>query len=265
LEQASIVIPAFNVWKKTARCLDAVAKTARGHEVIVVDNGSSDETGTGLARRASREQAFDLRVVANSSNRNFAGGSNDGLRVASCDRVVFLNNDTVPLHGWLDPLLERLDDPTVGVVGALLWYPGKPRRAQHAGMAFSGEKKALHLYRGMTADDAPGIHHGKDLQMVTGACMALRTENALAVGGFDEQYRNGWEDVALCFSVRFDLGLRCVYEPRSQVLHDEAQTPGRFLADEVNRERFMARWESKIATDARDIIRRIDGGLHGIG
>lgn len=259
--EASIVIPAYNVWAKTERCLDALQRTARNADVIVVDNGSTDETAERLSKRQRKERAYDLSVVTHPTNRNFAGGSNAGLALAECENVVFLNNDTVPQPGWLLPLLERLDDPTVGVVGSLLWYPGKPQRAQHAGMAFSGEQKSLHLYRGMTAVDAPGIHHGKDLQCVTGACMALRTTDARAVGGFDEGYVNGWEDVCLCFSIRFDLGLRCVYEPRSQVIHEEAQSPGRFCADEPNRERFMAKWESKVRSDARDIIQRIDGGV----
>lgn len=258
---ASIIVPVFNLWSVTARCLDTLQRTARNTEVIVVDNGSSDETGFHLDRRAKHEKSYELRVVTNAENRNFAGGCNDGLRQATRDNVVFLNNDTVPQPGWLAPLLVRLQTPEVGVVGALLWYPGRPQRAQHAGMAFSGELQCMHLYRGMTAKDAPGIHNAKDLQCVTGACMALRRDVALQLGGFDEAYRNGWEDVDLCFRVRLNLGLRVVYEPRSQLVHEEGQTPGRYIADADNRGLFMSRWGGNVRADGRDIIQRIDGGV----
>lgn len=258
---ASIVIPAYNLAEKTARCLDALARTARGSEVIVVDNGSADETARMLARRAAKERAFELRPVYLNANQNFAGGSNAGLAEATRDVVVFLNNDTIPEPGWLPPLVEALDDETIGAVGALLWYPGKPRRAQHAGMAFTGEGRAIHLYRGMTAKDAPGIFAAKDLQCVTGACLAMRLADARALDGFDPAYRNGWEDVDLCFRVRYKIGARVRYEPRSQLVHEEGQTPGRFANDTENARRFFERYGAKVVHDAGDIIARIDGGV----
>ena len=65
----------------------------------------------------------------------------------------------------------------------------------------------------------------------------------------------------LCFRVRFELGLRVVYEPKAQLMHEEGQTPGRYVADNVNAARFFGRWGDKVVPDAKDVIDRVDGGV----
>lgn len=249
----SIVIPVFNRWKLTEACLRSVrATTARAQvQVIVVDNGSTDET----AEQCQAGGLVDTYVPV-PTNQGFAWGCNYGLLEAEADAVVFLNNDTVALDGWLPPTLENLRDPTIGAVGALLWYPGRVRAVQHAGMAFSTGPKVLHLYRHRREEHEPGIMRAKDLQCVTGAFLAMRRSEARALGGFCTEYRNGFEDVDLCFRVRFQLGLRVRYEPRIQLLHHESQTEGRGVHEAENELLFFSKWGDKVAVDLGGIMRQ---------
>src|SRR5882724_6431875 len=95
----SVIIPAFNRAALTRQCLDALLRHPAGFEVeiIVVDNGSRDGTRAMLARYGER-----IRVLTHEENRFFATACNRGAELARSPFLVFLNNDTVPLAGWLD-------------------------------------------------------------------------------------------------------------------------------------------------------------------
>ena len=97
LPLVSIIIPLFNQVDFTRRCLEALAQTAGTsipHEIILVDNGSTDATGEYL-----RSVGNNVSVIRNSSNQGFARACNQGARAAVGTYLLFLNNDTVPLHG----------------------------------------------------------------------------------------------------------------------------------------------------------------------
>jgi GT2 family glycosyltransferase len=254
----SVVIPVFNRWQLTLACLRSLRATSRRSdvEVIVVDNGSTDQTAKDADGHAvGRDPLIDV-LVRHNRNQGFAEGSNAGLAAASGDVVVFLNNDTTACDKlWAPAIRDTLDDGSIGAVGALLWYPGRVRAVQHAGMAFTSGPKILHLYRHRRIEHEPGIMRAKDLQAVTGACLALRTADARQLGGFSPDYVNSFEDVDLCFRVRFELGLRVFYQPAIQFLHHEGQTEGRHLREAENEVLFGQRWGSRIEVDLPRIMR----------
>ncbi len=283
--KVSIVIPIYNRWSLTRACVRALQNTCRPgamvtrpgelvataggepttvpvdpveFEFVFVDNGSEDGSRDRLRELALEDRR--IKVGRFEQNHGFAIGSNEGLRVATGDVVVFLNNDTEALGFWWAPLVERLTDPSVGVVGALLWYPGRPRTVQHAGMVFMGRAeaghplKAVHLYRHRQASHEPGIRRAKRLQMVTGACLAMRTADARRLGGFCTDYLNSYEDIDLCFRARFELGLDVWYEPRAELVHHESQTAGRAIRENANEGIFLQRWRERVEVDATRVM-----------
>lgn len=240
----SIVIPVFNKCELTLQCLRALAKVTSHvpHEIIVVDNASTDATPREMAK-----QPPPVRYLRNETNRNFAGACNQGAAAASGRYLVFLNNDTIPLQGWLDALIDEVrTHPEVAMVGSRLLYENG--LVQHAGIAFGRESRSpYHPHRCLRADD-PLVHRRRELQAVTAACILMRPRWFQNCGGFDEAYRNGYEDLDLCLQIRRAGGI-IVYQPRSALFHLESQTPGRMRHDNENRKRFFQRWSDTLLSD----------------
>jgi len=243
----SIVIPVFNQAHFTAKCLEAIfTNTPNCYEVIVVDNGSTDGTAQLLAQYGSR-----IQVIRNAQNQGFARACNSGAAAASTPFVLFLNNDTEVQPDWLPPLLAMGARPRVGAVGSRLLFPDGT--VQHAGVviverrgfvsllprhAFIGESQAIVLPTKATY-----------MQAVTAACILVNTKDFIDVGGFDEAYWNGCEDVDLCFKLA-QLGKKIVYEPRSVVVHHEGKSGHqRTIAIPNNNARLRSRWEGLVKPD----------------
>lgn len=243
--RASIVIPVWNRADLTRTCLAALEATTRptDFELIVVDNGSTDETSSLLAEQAA---AGKLTVIANARNLGFAAACNQGAAAAAADAVVFLNNDTEPSDGWLDALLDAAEAPDVGIVGARLLYPDGT--IQHAGIELV-DGVPDHPFR-FAAADLPDANCRRDLDMVTGACLLAKRSLFEEIGGFDTCYVNGVEDVDLCLKAR-EAGYRVVYEPAALLTHHEGQTPGRFDHVSQNLEKFFDRWRDRFDASGR--------------
>ena len=245
----SIIIPVFNRCDLTRGCLEAVRQTLAGHrgEIIVVDDGSSDETPAYLESLGRA-----VRVIQNHQNLGFAAACNRGAAEARGEFVVFLNNDTLPEPGWLEPLLDEVrNSEETGVVGAKLLYPD--RRIQHAGVAFSVPNGVpYNLFRGAAEDFEPGCQR-REYRAVTGACMLVRHSLFRALDGFDESYRNGFEDVDFCLRAR-ERGARVIYQPRSVVVHLEEQSEGRKDFDLQNLTLFLDRWGERNPPDETGIL-----------
>jgi GT2 family glycosyltransferase/glycosyltransferase involved in cell wall biosynthesis/tetratricopeptide (TPR) repeat protein len=234
--EVSIIIPTFNKLELTQQCLRALqANTpAPRHEIIVVDNGSTDGTVEFLR---VEEAAGRLRAVLNPQNGGFARACNQGVKVARTGLLLFLNNDTQVTPGWLEALAETLRRPQTGIAGAKLLYANG--RIQHAGIGFIGNVPD-HPHRHAPAD-APEVNQFRELDMVTGACLMIRTELFWQLAGFDEAYRNGVEDIDLCLRVRA-AGWKVVYQPKAVAFHLEGQTAGRFDHVSENLRLFFERW-----------------------
>lgn len=233
----SIIIPVWNNTALTQQCLTALASVTDGatFEVIVVDNGSTDGVQNFLQTLDG-----DVQVIRNQDNLGFAKACNQGARAARGEHLVFLNNDTIPLQGWLTALLQEVRTHSdVAVVGSKLLY--EDGTIQHAGVAFSREWfMPYHIYRGIDAH-AACVSHRRELDCVTAACMLVRREVFEEVGGFDEGYRNGFEDVDLCLKIR-EKNRKIVYQPQSVLYHLESRTPGRKAHDLDNSRRLHERW-----------------------
>ncbi len=220
----SIVIPVFNREDLTKQCLETLRPTLEGAgagEVIIVDNGSRPETAAVLA-------AFPwVRVIRNERNLGFAAACNQGTRAAAGRYVVHLNNDTVGVAGWLATMLRVFEEePNVGIVGPKLLFPDGT--LQHAGVVayphrFGPETIGPYHYLWQQAGSHRVAAMPVDLEVVTGACLVTPRELFLELGGFEEVFWNGYEDVDYCLKVRA-RGLRVRYEPRAVLFHFESQS-----------------------------------------
>lgn len=246
----SIVIPVFNKAALTRHCLQTLRPTLEGAgegEVIVVDNASTDETPEMLADFPW------ITLIRNERNLGFAGANNQAARQARGEILVLLNNDTQGLPGWLAAMMESVRQPGVGAVGARLLYPNDS--IQHAGVViapvlFGRAALAPYHYQWKAAANAPHVAHPHDYQIVTGACLATPRELYLRLGGLDEIYWNGYEDVDFCLKIR-EQGLRIVYDPRATLYHFESQSGvQRFRKVAWNIRTLAERWSDRVAFDS---------------
>lgn len=233
----SIIIPVWNKVELTQQCLVALGPATEdvSFELIVVDNHSTDSTPQLLSSLGG-----DVRIITNDENLGFAKACNQGAAIATGEYLVFLNNDTIPLTGWLSALVDEVQThPDVTVVGSKLLY--QDGTTQHAGVAIDRNNLTpYHIYNGFAADH-PAVNKRRELNAVTAACLLIRRSVFAELGGFDEGFLNGFEDVDLCLRVREKQG-RIVYQPRSVLYHLESQTPGRKEHDQANANRLHRRW-----------------------
>ena len=218
--QTSIIIPVFNQAMHTLTCLRALAEhpALAASEILVIDDGSSDQTAEWMA------QVEGLQFHRRSQNGGFIAACNDGAARARGEVLVFLNNDTMPQPGWLDALLECFDaDPQVGLVGAQLLYPDG--RLQEAGGVVFADGSAWNYGRFESPQD-PRFASLRDADYCSGAALAIPRALFESIGGFDTRYAPAYyEDTDLAFAVRAS-GKRVLYQPASRVVHLEGITGG---------------------------------------
>ncbi len=244
----SIVVVAYGKRPYSERCLESLdaafgKRLGRDVELVLVDNASPDDT-----LELFRAWEPRARVLELPENRNFAGGYNAGAAAARGETLVLLNNDTRVPPGALEVLAEQAREPDVGLVGVRLEYPDG--RLQHGGFGWRAGTSGLipyHLFQWDRAD-LPAARCSFDLDSVTAACIATRRELFCELGGFDEGFVNGWEDVDLCLRVR-SRGLRVVYRGDVSVIHDEGGTSGGNYSSNDNVRLFASRWGELLEPD----------------
>ncbi len=246
--EVSIIIPVYGKLSYTLGCLVSLFDlgTKYSYEIIVVDDCSDDDSFSVLSSISG------LRVIQNKVNLGFLKSCNLAADEAKGKYLVFLNNDTEVLSGWLDHLIDTFDNhSSVGLVGSQLLYPDG--RLQEAG--------------GILWDDASGWNYGRlddpgkpeysyvrDVDYCSGASIAIRKELFLEMGGFDEIYSPAYfEDADLAFEVN-KAGYRVLYQPMSKVIHFEGITSGRDLSSGVksfqvvNKDKFYRKWRDRLKT-----------------
>jgi GT2 family glycosyltransferase/glycosyltransferase involved in cell wall biosynthesis len=239
----SIVIPVHNNVRVTRNCLCSLllAPNRASFEVIVVDDGSTDET------EELPELIKGVRFLRHKESRGFVHSCNDGGRLARGSYVLFLNNDTEVSSGWIDELLYAFDHfAGVGMAGAKLVYPNG--KLQEAGGIVWNNGDPWNYGRNGNASD-PRFNYTRQVDYISGACIMLPKSLWDDLGGFDERFAPAYfEDADLAFRVR-DRGFKTVYTPFSQVVHFEGLSSGKTIASggmkrfqEVNRPKFKARW-----------------------
>lgn len=250
---ASIVIPVRGQAPVTRQCLENLARyAARDVELIVVDDGSDDETSAVLG-----DYAPAIRVIPHETSLGFAVSCNDGAAAAGGEYVIFLNNDTRGEPGWLERLVEYADahDDVAAVGSRLLTQAGT---VQHAGIVICHDLMPRHVYRGFSGDH-PAVRRSRAFTAVTGACMLVRRAAFEDVGGFDPAFVNGFDDVDLCLRLRARGG-DVHYCAESTLVHLESATRRESESDfDANAARYLERWAAHVVPD--DLRVYVEDGL----
>ena len=242
--QVSFVIPLYNQLALTQACLASLRATLpRGltHEIILVDDGSTDGTRAWLATLRDA----NVRVVLNEKNLGYAAANNRGAALARGDSLVLLNNDLVLTRDWLDAMLsvQHCLGPKAGVIGNVQLNLGTGE-VDHVGIFIDSKAKPEHdrhrpLFR---LNFLPPVRR---VPAVTGACALLDRALWNQLGGFDEAFVNGGEDVDLCFRARAAGRVNAV-ALRSVIGHHVSASRGRQLRDERNSRRLATKWRREL-------------------
>jgi GT2 family glycosyltransferase len=242
-----LVVPVHNA----LRYLEPMLASLREHtqqdfyELVVVDDASGEETRTYLDGLPEA-----VRVERHDTNEGFSAACNRGAAGVCCEFLVFLNSDLEFRPGWLEALVSCAEeDDSVGAVGCRLLYPDGT--IQHGGVFLREDRldrvplAASHDHVGKGADD-PEAAKQADLLAVTAAAILVRRKAFEQVGGFDEGYFNGLEDVDFCLRLRRQ-GWRVVYEPACTLVHHESKSgSGRFLFARRNERKFVETWLGRV-------------------
>ncbi|GAB4174210.1 MAG: glycosyltransferase [Rhodocyclaceae bacterium] len=264
----SIVIPNHDKLEFLQPCVESILDrtTYPRYEVLIVDNQSTDPDLLEYYRELRGRHAQRVRVLAYDAPFNFAAINNLAARQARGEYLLLLNNDTEILQAdWLERLLSHGQRPEVGVVGARLIYP-ETGKLQHAGvvLGMKANDVADHPFSGALSWSEAGYMNraqvDQNYSAVTAACMLLRRELYLQVGGMDETRLTVlFNDVDLCLRIG-QAGYKIVWTPYATLVHhgssslrEEAADPMKnaLNAERARQERaaMMERWLPLLAND----------------
>lgn len=245
----SIIILNWNKLDYLKQCIENAVKNTDypNYEIVILDNAST-EAGT-------KEYLSSLphKTITSPVNLGFAKGNNEAVKHATGEYLLLLNNDTIPKHDWLTPMIELiLNNPECGIVGSKLLYPDGT--IQHIGIYLDYKGKRNHYFE-RYPEDIPEANKIRECEAVTGACLLIKKSVFSLVGGFDERYIQGVEDIDLCFKVR-ELGYKVFFCPQSVLIHfegishkdldDKQRKKVKRMMNKNNEKIFYEKWGEKI-------------------
>jgi O-antigen biosynthesis protein len=218
----SVVIPNWNGRDLLERYLPSVITAvppSEGHEILVVDNGSTDGSAEFV-----RAHFPEVTLLALPKNLGFGGGSNAGFRAAKNPIVVLLNSDMRVDPNFLAPLLESFRDPQVVAVSCQIFFSDPTKKREETGLTQgwweNGRLNVRHQDDGAVKRAYPCFYGG-------GGSCAFHRDRFLELGGFDELLAPFYlEDTDIGY-LAWKRGWKVLYEPRSIVFHEHRGTIGK--------------------------------------
>jgi|HubBroStandDraft_3_1064219.scaffolds.fasta_scaffold05466_4 GT2 family glycosyltransferase len=248
--RATLIVLAWNRWELTRRCLETLRETDLADaEVLVVDNGSTDETPARLA------ELDWVRTVRLPRNVGFVRGNNAGIAAADpSSDVVLLNNDLLfTQRNWLERLRQcAAADPRAGVVGCRLVLPDG--RLLHAG-TYVMPDTVWGQQIGSLEKDVGQYTGVREVEGIVFACAYLRRELIAAIGGLALDFESYFEDTDYCLRARA-AGFKTVVCGGVTLVHDEhgstRNDPAALMAlFGKSREIFRRKWGERLAARYR--------------
>lgn len=240
----SIIIPFKDQVGALKNCVNSILEksTYKNYEILLVNNGSElDETQKYLGTLKENAKDNKIKIIEYNEPFNYSSINNFAARKAKGEMLLLLNNDTQVLTpGWIEALLEHVQRPEVGAVGAKLLF--HDNLVQHAGVLIGvgGIANSSFLKN-------DGVDHGyfgqadviRNYSAVTGACLMVRKDLYFGLEGLDEKnLAVTFNDIDFCLRLR-EKGYLVVYTPYARLYHSESLTRGREV--DLNEVKYMQR------------------------
>ncbi len=246
----SIVIPVYNNLVYTLTSIVSILEheTSYSYEIIVGDDRSTDATPSVVSCLG-----HTVVLARHATNLGFLHNCNASARQAKGRYLVFLNNDTIVLPGWLDELIAPFAaDPAVGMTGSKLI--NGDGTLQEAGGILWNDGSAWNYGRGSKAR-LPHFSYSKDVDYISGASIAFPKTLWDELGGFDPLYTPAYnEDSDIAFRVRA-AGYRTWLAAHSVLIHHEGRSHGRDVTSGIkayqvsNQRKFLERWGATLKAE----------------
>ncbi|HEV7670224.1 MAG TPA: glycosyltransferase [Thermoanaerobaculia bacterium] len=245
--KATLLVLAWNRWDLTEKCLATLLATdLPDTEVLVVDNGSTDETPVRLAAMPG------IRVLRLEKNLGFVRGNNAGIAAADPESdLVLLNNDLIfTQHDWLARLrAAAASDPKIGVVGCRLCLPDG--RLLHAGTYILPDTMWGQQIGSLEQDLGQFTAEVREVEGIVFACALIKRELLGQIGGLALDFESYFEDTDYCLRAQA-AGWKTVVCGGVTLIHDEhgsTQNDPDALGDlfQTSRATFRAKWGAELA------------------
>jgi GT2 family glycosyltransferase/glycosyltransferase involved in cell wall biosynthesis len=244
--KASIIVLTYNNLHLTKLCVDSIFRNTiwPNFELIIVDNASKDATRDYLEKLAKQHE--NVKLILNDHNEGFAGGNNQGIRLATGEYIVPLNNDTIVTHGWLARLIRHLEsDAKIGLVGPVTNSIGNEAKIEV-------EYSCIEEMEAFSERQARQ-NEGKtfEIKMLALFCAVTRRKLFYEIGLLDERYEVGmFEDDDLASRLK-KAGYRLLCCEDVFIHHFHGAAFNQLSEDKykslfkANRNKFEAKWGVK--------------------
>ena len=226
------------------------------YEIIIVDNASNDYS---ISFLENIKNSLPLKIIRNNINKSFSEANNQAAKLAKGEYLLFLNNDVEPTYGWLNQMMQAaIESEDTGAIGAKLIYPDcsnsqfnkhQSFKIQHEGIVFKEESNGFIKPYNLNNNE-PFNNTNINLQdkaAVTASTLLIEKDKFWKVGGYDEGYNYGYEDVDLCLKL-LKKGYNNIYCPTALLYHYEFGTQETDKKRKIrkrrlrNRELFKKKW-----------------------
>ncbi len=244
----SVVIPVYNNWWITYRCLRAIQRSTNkcSFEIIVVDDASNDYTSAAL------RNIRGIKVVTNNKNVGYLESTNRGASQSSFSAkyIALLNNDTEPIGNWLDELLVVFgDNSETAIVGSTLIFPGG--QLQESGAQIFEDASGWNIGRGLQTSNEMFMTN-RQVDYCSAASILVAKDFWERVNGFDARFKPAYyEDSDLAMNA-WKLGYKVFISYKSWVIHHEGASHGTSLTSgtkkfqSLNRLKFAEKWDKEL-------------------
>lgn len=217
--KTAVVILNYNGAEHLKRFLPEVIKTTSDADIVVADNGSTDNSLSIL------ESYSDVKVIELDKNYGFAEGYNRALALLDdYDFYVLLNSDIKPSEGWLQPLVNLLaEDSTVAAVAPKILSIDSPNSFEYAGASggfidFFGYPFCRGRILQALERDEGQYNDRREVFWVSGAAFCVRKSAYRSLGGLCSEFFAHMEEIDLCWRMQL-AGWKVMVEPKSSVWH----------------------------------------------